>query len=241
LELRPLIGITPGYTADNDRLFIANGYVEGINRSGGLGLLLPLSKDPEVIKDAFGRCDGFLLTGGPDLDARYFGEANLRYNGEISPLRDNLEILVAQKAVEMKKPILAICRGMQVLNAALGGTIYQDIYEQIKDRELLKHTQEAPGWYPVHEVAIEKNSLLFEICRIERLGVNSFHHQAVKSLGKCLKVAALSSDGIIEAIELQDDSFTVGVQWHPERMLKEHSEAFSLFEALVKAAARSRV
>ena len=234
---RPLIGVTPGYSAENNRLYIGDGYFGAVNKAGGLAVLLPLSQDMQVLAELPERCDGFLLSGGPDIDARYFGEPNLKCNGEISPLRDKLEIFIAKKALELEKPILGICRGIQVLNAALGGSLYQDIYTQINGRELLKHMQAAPGWYPIHEIRIERDAKLWKCFGREKLGVNSFHHQSVRSAGKGLRITAVSEDGIVEAIEHESRIFTVGVQWHPELMWQEDPEALKLFEALVRSAA----
>lgn len=189
---RPLIGVTPGFAAENDRIYIANGYMEGINKVGGLAVLLSLAADEGLLSEALERCDGLLLSGGPDIDAKYYGEANSRYNGAISPPRDQMELFAAKKAFELGKPILGICRGMQVLNAAFGGTLYQDIYSQAAGAEILKHFQEAPGWYPVHNVFLEKGSILWEYFGSDTVRVNSFHHQSVKTAGKGLKTVARS-------------------------------------------------
>ncbi len=187
----------------------------------------------EMLEEALDRFDGFLLAGGADIDARCYGEENLSFNGGISPYRDALELKLAGAAVERGKPLLAICRGVQVLNVALGGTLYQDIRSQIKDRELLKHWQEAPEWYPVHDVALERDTRLWSCFRKESLGVNSYHHQAVKAVGRGLRITAVSGDGIIEALEHESRRFVVGVQWHPEQMWRENREFLKLFETFV--------
>ncbi|NJD01795.1 MAG: gamma-glutamyl-gamma-aminobutyrate hydrolase family protein [Ruminiclostridium sp.] len=235
---RPMIGITPGFTDEKNRMFISKGYVEGVNQAGGFAVLLPLSVDETLLGAAIDRCDGFLLSGGPDIDARYFGELNYPFNGSINPARDEMEIYIAQHAVEAGKPVLGICRGIQVLNVALGGSLYQDIHSQIKDRDLLKHSQEAPEWYPIHDVSIVKDSKLWSCYGKENLGVNSFHHQAVKIPGKGLQPVSWSPDGIIEAVEHENHVFAVGVQWHPELMWQMDIEALKLFEAFVGAALR---
>lgn len=235
MAARPLIGITPGYAGDRDRIYTARGYVEGVNNAGGLAVLLPLELENEMLEEVLDRFDGFLLAGGADIDARYFGEENRKFNGEISPHRDALEIKLAKAVIERDKPLLAICRGVQILNVALGGTLYQDIHFQIKERELLKHWQEAPDWYPVHDVKLSRDTKLRSFFRKESLGVNSFHHQAVKDAGKGLKITAASSDGIIEALEHESHRFAVGVQWHPELMWREDREHLKLFEAFVRA------
>ncbi len=236
LARRPLIGITPGYMDEKNRMFISRGYVEGVNKAGGLAVLLPLSVDEAVLKAAMESCDGFLLSGGPDIDAKYYGEPNYRFNGGINPARDRMEVYIAERAVAEGKPVLGICRGIQVLNVALGGSLYQDIHSQIKDRDLLKHSQEAPEWYPIHDVSVAKASKLWACYGKETLGVNSFHHQAVKLPGTGLKPVSWTVDGIIEAIEHEDHPFAVGVQWHPELMWQEDAGVLKLFEAFVSAA-----
>lgn len=236
---RPLIGITPGYAADKDRLYTSRGYVEGVNHAGGLAAIMPLANGPGMFDEVLDRFDAFVLSGGADIDARYYGEENLNSNGEISPFRDEFELKLAKAVIECGKPVLAICRGVQVLNAALGGTLYQDIHSQLKDRALLKHWQEAPDWYPVHNARLERDSRLGGCFTKNIIKVNSYHHQAVKNTGKGLKVTAVSSDGIIEALEHETHRFAVGVQWHPELMWKEDREQFRLFEAFVKAAEQS--
>lgn len=209
--------------------------MEGVNAAGGIAVLLPLDMGREMLEEVLDRFDGFLLSGGPDIDARYFGEENLKFGGKISPYRDAAEIKLARAAVELGKPLLAICRGLQVLNVALEGTLYQDIHSQLKDRELLKHWQEAPDWYPAHDVKLEKDTKLRSCFRKESLGVNSYHHQAVKAVGKGLGITAVSSDGIIEALEHESHRFAVGVQWHPEMMWREDREYLKLFEALINS------
>lgn len=236
MKKRPLIGITPGFMHDKNRMYIARGYVDGVIKAGGLAVLLPLTNEEGIPEEAADRCDGFLLSGGPDLDGKLYGEHNYRFNGEINPERDHMEIELAKYAAASGKPVLGICRGIQVLNVAFGGTLYQDIYSQNKDREILKHSQEAPEWYPVHGVSVEKGSKLRACYGKETLEVNSFHHQAVKLPGKGLRPVGWSPDGIIEAIEHESHVFAVGVQWHPELMWQHDAEVLRLFEAFVNAA-----
>ena len=229
----PIIGITSGYDYSKKMLFVKNGYYEGIINAGGLPLALPFSENEEVLLKIINTCDGFLISGGPDIDARLFGEENKIFNQEISPCRDMLEVYVIKKAIHMNKPLLGICRGIQVMNVAMGGTIYQDIYSQIKGKDLIKHSQTAPKWYPTHNVFTEKDSKLRGIFANEIIEVNSFHHQEVKELALCFSITATSSDGIIEGIEHKSHKFAVGVQWHPELMWNKSKEALRLFEELV--------
>jgi len=231
---RPLIGITPAYNYDNNETSSPKGYCEAINSSGGAAMLLSASQDNEVLMEMFQKCDGFLLTGGPDVDPRAYGEQIQNYCGSISPVRDYLEEFIIKKAIEYNKPMLGICRGMQSLNAFLGGTLYQDIHAQITDRKVQKHSQNAPSWYPAHDIAIEKDTFIQITLGKERIGVNSFHHQAVKELAPGFMATSRSDDGIIESIEYSGSPFVVGVQWHPEKMLENNRIFQEIFTGFIR-------
>ncbi len=232
--MKAIIGITSGYDYDKEMSFVKSGYYEGIVNAGGLPVgVLPI-QDEKYLDGIIDLCDGFLLSGGPDVDAIHFGESNLTFGGEISPCRDYSELYIARKAVMLNKPILGICRGIQVLNIAFGGTIYQDISAQFEDGNYVKHSQTAPKWYPTHSINIEENSLIHHIFNGTNIRVNSFHHQAVKDVAPEFKVAAVAEDGIIEAIERKDGNFAVGVQWHPELMWQKDKIFINLFKALVE-------
>ncbi len=233
-KARPLIGITPWYDYDKKTTYIKDGYCEGVNRAGGLGMLIPMTVDGNVVDGIMARCDGFLISGGPDVDPKYYGEKNLPFNQDISPYRDLLEIHIIKKAIELNKPLLGICRGIQLMNVAMGGSLYQDIYSQIKDRELVKHSQTAPKWYPTHNISIEMGSRILDIFGKQTVGVNSFHHQAIKEVAPGFAVSSRAEDGIIESIEYANHIFAVGVQWHPELMWRKDEAFLSLFEELVR-------
>ncbi|HHV95185.1 MAG TPA: gamma-glutamyl-gamma-aminobutyrate hydrolase family protein [Clostridiaceae bacterium] len=235
---RPLIGITPSYEDDIKRIFLSNYYAESVDKAGGLPIILPLTEDLGVISQIAKTCDGILVSGGPDMDAVYYNEDNMPYNGNISPLRDKLEVALVREVFKLKKPILGICRGMQVLNVALGGTLYQDVYSQIKDRDIIKHRQEAPRWYPTHEISIVSNSIVWHSFSCDTIRVNSFHHQAVKDVAPGFKVTSTTNDGIIESIEFEGDTFVVGVQWHPENMWKKDPIYLRIFELFVESIKR---
>lgn len=234
--MKPCIGITCGHDWDKHIFFIKENYYRAVETAGGVPVLIPPFDDDSLIDRMFDMIDGVLIGGGPDVDPLFFGEEPRPQNGRISPKRDKTELRLAYKAVLGKKPIFGICRGMQVLNIACGGTIYQDIYSQIKNVDILKHTQDAPEWYGTHMVNISKNSRLFQILVVPKLKVNSFHHQAVKVIAKGFAASAHSSDGIIEGIEKTSDGFAVGVQWHPEEMWEKEPRFLNLFEVLVEAA-----
>lgn len=232
----PVIGVTPWYDYDNRNTFIKHGYIEGINRAGGFAVLLPLCTDESLMHVSFETCDGILLSGGPDVDASYFNEPNMPFTGSISPLRDCMEVFIAKKAVELKKPILGICRGAQVMNVSLGGTLYQDIAVQLKEVSPFKHSQQAPRWYPTHDIHVSRESKVWTAFKKEIMKVNSFHHQAVKDVAPDFIVTSRAADGVVESIEHISHPFAVGVQWHPECMWENNDEHLKLFEAFVEAA-----
>jgi putative glutamine amidotransferase len=202
---------------------------------------------------AMAKLDGLLLTGGDDVDARRYGDVNLPFNGAFSEERDLFEIELCRRAALSKKPILAICRGIQVLNVAMGGTLFQDIIKQNPEKTVLMHAQRAPSYSCVHDVLFAADSALGRAMSAPgerhdgddgaelRESVNSFHHQAVRDVAPGFAASARSPDGIIEAIEPEDGGggaahpFTIGVQWHPERMWRRHKSAEMLFSAFASA------
>lgn len=175
--------------------------------------------------------DGLLLPGGADVNPELYGEPASAECGKPNAFRDGFEMEVIPIWLKTEKPLLAICRGVQILNVALGGKLYQDI----KTIESVKHSNVLKKNNGCHDVIIEKGSLLHEIEGKDKLWVNSLHHQAVKTLGDGLVVSATSTDGFIEAIEITDHPFALGVQWHPEHMQK-HLDQRKIFNAFVKAA-----
>lgn len=237
MKNRPLIGITPFYDYDKGQTYIKRGYCEGIVEAGGVPVVLPVVCEEELLSDLFSHISGLLLAGGPDVDAKYFSEPNMPCNGTISPFRDAMEIYLARKAISEGMPVLGICRGIQVMNIAMGGNIYQDIYTQVRDKALIKHSQEAPTWYPAHEVTLEEGSKIRQAYGVEKLEVNSFHHQALKDAAEGFEITAGAPDGTIEAVEYNGHPFAVGVQWHPELMWKEDRLHLKLFEAFVESCA----
>ncbi|MFZ5639122.1 MAG: gamma-glutamyl-gamma-aminobutyrate hydrolase family protein [Bacillota bacterium] len=231
--MQPVIGITCSLDQNTDRSYLAQYYVRAVEAAGGVPVALPALKNLSLIPHHLAGINGLLLSGGVDVDPAFFEEEPWPWGGEITPERDWYEIELVRQALELKMPLLAICRGMQVLNIAAGGSVHQDIGRGI--RNPLKHSQQAPRWYPTHRLDIEPGSLLEGILQAESVRVNSFHHQAVKNLAPGFAVTARSSDGVIEAIERIDARFTMGVQFHPECMWERAPKFLELFKALVKA------
>lgn len=239
-QKKPIIGITPSHNTENNDTSLRPTYPKAIAAAGGLPILLPLECSDEDIKQFMDVCDGFLFTGGPDINPFLFGEDTHLKCGNISAARDHLEFRLLSAAMDAGKPIFGICRGVQVLNVGLGGSLYQDIPSQTEREFPIAHQQ--PFYYniPCHRVNITENTLLHSICHGEtQIAVNSSHHQCVHIPAPGLVVSAVAPDGIIEAVEKPDYlNFFLGVQWHPEYLWDRDEASMGLFQAFVDACKR---
>lgn len=216
--MKPIIGITSSMEIDEAGYKVDNNNVKAISQTGGLPVMLPYllaEGDTDQIAD---QIDGLYLTGGYDIDPTLFGEEPHPNLGTIIPSRDTFEMALIKRVLDLGKPILAVCRGCQILNIAVGGDMYQDIYSQL-DRDLLQHNQKAAGSHASHFVNVLKGSLLHRLTGVERLKVNSWHHQANRNVSDSFQVSGKANDGVIEAIESSAHSFVLGLQWHPEQLV----------------------
>lgn len=229
--MKPIIGtISCGYT--NHRQFVPQTYIQAIENSGGIPVILPCTQDEGVYVHYGKLCGGFLFCGGDDITPLLFGEELVTQRGTTDLLTDRFHIRLMQYLLTLRLPVLAICRGMQVLNIALGGTIFQDI--SLRRRASLNHMQlSSERSDPCHQIAVIQDSMLSDIFN-KNEEVNSFHHQCIHLLGERLRVSAVASDGVIEAIELDDSPFVTGVQWHPECMTGTSSSMENLFRIFIK-------
>lgn len=246
--MAPVIGITATLKEDVDlvaerplgRFVRADlDYVEGVANAGGVPVVLPPVGEHRAAEAVIGGLDGLLLSGGSDLDPGYYGEKPIPELSVTLPERDAFEMALLGMALRRGIPIFGICRGLQIMNVALGGTLYQDLPAQL-GREVLKHRQDTPKWQPSHEIEIQGDSWVGEIVEKSVIKVNSYHHQGIKDLADGLVVTARSADGVIEAVESRDFSerWLLGVQWHAEAMRDAGPEHSYLFEAHVSAAER---
>lgn len=212
---RPIIGITGNY--DAGKCTLLEGYYRSVLEAGGAPVIIPPCDDTDMMVSLLEGVDALILSGGGDINPLYLGEEPLRELGGINPARDWHELMLVRLAANRQIPILGICRGIQVMTAALGGKLCQDIYKE--SSATLKHSQETERHMCTHTVRIEANSLLHRLFGTETLPVNSFHHQAVREVAPGFAVSARSADGVIEAVESTEHKSMIGVQWHPECMI----------------------
>lgn len=220
----------PQMSTDPEPTVAQSKYMESLARAGAGMRWVELSDPEQAVQDAL-TCDGLLLPGGGDMDPKFYGQARIPACGEPNLLRDAAEPLLLRAFLAADKPVLGICRGIQVMNAVLGGDLYQDI----KPFEHLPHNGH---WAKVHTVTVRRGTLLSRILGQDTVLVNSQHHQAVDRVAPGFTLAALSEDGIVEAIEKPDAGFCLGVQWHPEWLSDADPAMQSLFDAFVNACSK---
>ncbi len=239
--MQPLIGIT-GRKDTSARLLavpmcsVGETYVRAIHRAGGTPVIIPpvvVDEDWDVLS---ARLDGLLLSGGGDIAPRYYGEEGEPWMGQVDAERDISELGLVRKWLELRRPLMAICRGHQVLNVALGGTLYQDIAAHIPNALDHAYVSARPMEKPVHLVELDPECALAKILGGTSFEVNSAHHQAVKAPADSIRVTGYAPDGVVEAFELPELPFGISVQWHPEAMVKTSDIMWPLFEAFIDAA-----
>lgn len=235
---KPIIGITGNF--DNGNMSLAPGYYTSILKAGGIPFVIPPCDKDDVLANLLDKVDGLLLSGGGDINPLYLQEEPIKELHSINPHRDHQELMLVRLAANRQIPMLGICRGMQVMTAALGGTIYQDIYKQCEG-QCIKHSQDLDRAYASHSVTIDEDTLLSKIMRTDKLMVNSFHHQAVKDAAPGFRISARATDGVAEAIESTEYKSMIGVQWHPECFILNNDECMMpLFNWLLNEATSFR-
>ena len=242
---RPIIGVAtqtlPGIVGERPNCWVmGHRYVEALRNVGGLPWLIPLlPHDPDTMQAIFERLDGVFLTGGVDVDPTRYGEAKTALCGATDPDRDAVELMLLRHALAAKLPVLAVCRGIQIVNVALGGTLYQDLSAQVPAS--MKHdyfpTAVSPSRsYLAHDIRVAPGSRLGDILGATAAPVNSMHHQAIKTLARGLRPTAHAPDGVIEGVEGTGDQYLVAVQWHPEELAETQPGMGRLFTSFASAA-----
>jgi putative glutamine amidotransferase len=236
--MKPLIGIPTRTQVDGDltRYSALATYTRALDLAGGAPVLIPLNLNEDTLGAIFARLDGLLLQGGVDVHPREYGEEVAPYCGEIDPARDATELRLTRWALQQHLPILAICRGIQLLNVAAGGSLYQDIATQVPNALPHPHVQGNPYAFRAHAISIEPDSHLARALGTTHLEVNSLHHQAIKHLAPGFRITARAPDGIIEGIEANHaHHFALAVQFHPEWMIDDDPRMLGIFHAFVRA------
>ena len=235
--MKPIIGLIPLVDEARESLWMLPGYMEGLRWAGGLPVMLPLTTDEAEIAGLCARCDAFLFTGGHDVSPEVYGQNRLEVCGDTSPERDAMEAAVLRCAMDDRKPALGICRGIQLINACLGGTLWQDLPTQRPtDTE---HHQRPPYHRPAHPVTVFPGTPMRKALGRDQLWVNSYHHQGIRELAAPLRAMACADDGLVEAVYCPDHPFLWAVQWHPEFAWRGDEPSRDIFRAFVAAAEAS--
>ena len=231
--MNPLIGIVSLYDENKESYWMLPGYPQALEEAGAASVILPLTEEKEALFRFASLCDGFLFPGGHDLEPALYGAESSGRCGVICPERDRMERLFFPLALETGKPLFGICRGLQLFNVMLGGDLYQDIPAECPSE--VNHHETPPYDKPAHRVKVLPGTPLFQAVGTEEMAVNSYHHQAVKTLGRGLKIAASAPDSVTEAVYLPEHRFAMAVQWHPEFSYRSEENSRKLFRAFVRA------
>jgi len=244
--MKPMIGITTNFSHDDGIgirtkigaplqrwQMVADDYVKAVEMAGGIPILIPLYDNSDTALEIIKNIDGLILSGGNDIDPQHYGEAFTDVIGEIMPERDVQEITLARETIlNTKMPVLGICRGNQLLNVAFGGTLHQDMATDNLQNHFFATS---PKYHAVHKVKLAEDSKCRKFFGKEIIDVNSYHHQSIKTVSDKFRAVAFSDDDIIETIEIKEERFVVGLQWHPEMMVDRHEDQFRIFQCFVNA------
>lgn len=232
--MKAKIGVLPLYDSEKDSLWMIPGYMDGIIRAGGIPYILPLTTKKNILNEVCDDMDGFLFTGGQDVSPLLYTDKIEYYCNEICFERDEEEKYLLERLINMDKPLLGICRGLQILNVVMGGTLYQDIPTERGHKITLNHKQAHNYDEGIHAVEIFKDTALYECIKKEKLLVNSLHHQGIRKKAPNVKINAMATDGLIEGIEVENAKMAMAVQWHPEFLYKNDESSQKIFNLLVK-------
>lgn len=231
--MKSVIGVMPLWDEEKESIWMLPGYLDGIKEAGGLPVIFPLIDGEEDIRQLASNCDGFLFTGGHDVSPSIYGEKPLEGKTITCSFRDKMESIVLDVSLKEKKPALGICRGIQLINAYLGGSLYQDLPTEYPSD--VEHHMNPPYAGVAHRVEILPQTPLAYCLHMKNLGVNSLHHQAIRTLSSELQPMAVSEDGIIEGVYAPDHPFLWAVQWHPEFSYMSDEASRKIFRSFVSA------
>jgi gamma-glutamyl-gamma-aminobutyrate hydrolase PuuD len=235
MSSRPRIGIFPRYDASLRNIILGSGYTDGTLAAGGVPSIMPLTSDRGLLDQLIDDYDGFIIPGGQDIDPSAYGQMPSPNLEEVSPQRDDMEYYLSPKIIAADKPLLGVCRGLQMVNVAMGGTLIQDLGTTPFIENPIDHYQEPPYTTMVHTIDINPASLLARLSGGTHIEVNSIHHQSAFDIAEGFVVSAFASDGVVEAIEMPGMRFVLGVQWHPEYLWPTHKAQMELFRGFVAA------
>ena len=230
---KPIVGVLPLVDVERESYWMLPAYLEALEDAGALPLILPLTEDPDDLARLAGLCSGLLFTGGQDVSPAVYHAEDETGKSVCCPERDRMEGTLLKLALERDLPAFGICRGLQFFNAALGGSLWQDLPSQRPGP--VSHRMEKPYDAVAHQVRLTEGGFLRTLLGRETLGVNSHHHQAIRDLAPCLRAAAVSEDGLVEAVELPGKRFVRAVQWHPEFCWKTDETARQILREFVEA------
>lgn len=236
--MQPIIGILANLTDTEreasmaERAFVSNAYINAVIKAGGVPMIIPVNTHEEIVKKQIQLIDGLILSGGADVNPVLYNEEPSTDIEYYHPDIDKFDLIAIDIAIELNKPILGICRGTQILNVSQGGSLYQDTSHI--EGNYIKHNQSTKSYQGSHTITINSESKISKVLGTDLL-VNSYHHQSVKNVGKNLIPVAYSKDGVVEAIEMKNKKFIVGVQWHPELMVDHNEKMSNLFKMFINA------
>lgn len=233
--MKPVVGVIPLFDEEKDSIWMVPGYMEGIRMAGGIPIILPLKAQDDELDQVARMCNGFLFTGGQDVEPALYGAPRSEKCGLANHDRDVLEQRIFAYALEADKPVFGICRGIQLINVLCGGTLYQDLPTEYRGTKETEHHMLPPYDVPCHQVDIISGTPLEDILKKPTISVNSYHHQAIKDLSEDLNPMAISEDGLVEAVYMPGKKFVQAVQWHPEFIYLVDEDACKLFRAFVDA------
>lgn len=231
--MKKLVGVMPLWDDDKNSIWMLPGYLDGLKAAGLDAFIFPLTDDEEELRRLADLCDGILLTGGHDVNPALYHESPVNQSVEWNDVRDRMDQTVIRYSLQQDKKILGICRGIQILNVALGGTLFQDL--PVQHPSAVDHHMDPPYDRPRHEVEIAVGTPLHHLLQKDRLQVNSIHHQAIRKLSPRLQEMAVSEDGLIEAVFMPEKKFVWGIQWHPEYWFETDADSMKIFACFARS------